>query len=378
MNAPEKTVRTPLTVIGPLPPPFHGVAVSTSLIVSSPTLNEAFAVRHLDTSDRRAVDTIGRWDVQNVGLGLRHALRLAQMLAAGRRGVVYLPLSQNSGGFLRDSLLIWVAAAARCRVAGHLRGSEFRSAFYGTRGRIMRWWVRTTLARLTSVAVLAPSLRSVFDSLLPAERVAVVPNGTPAMPAPNGTRDPNRVLFFSNLRRRKGLVEAVDAALTVVRDHPQARFLFVGETEEPALLDELHERVAPAAGRIEFRESIAGDEKPHLLAAAGILLFPPNEPEGHPRVVLEAMSAGMAIVTTAQGAIPETVRDGIDGFVLPSSDPALLAASVSRLLDDHDLQARMGAAARLRYETTYTIEATDRRLADWLRDVAYGRTDFDG
>src|SRR5690349_8183564 len=114
MNKPDKAGSTPLTVIGPLPPPFHGVAVSTSLIVSSPTVNEAFDVRHLDTSDRRAVQTIGRWDMKNVGLGLRHAVRLARMLATGRRGVVYLPLSQNSGGFLRDSLLIWVAAAARC------------------------------------------------------------------------------------------------------------------------------------------------------------------------------------------------------------------------------------------------------------------------
>src|SRR3954471_18826401 len=133
--------RPPLVVVGPLPPPVHGVAISTALILESPRVNDAFDVRHLDTSDSREAATIGRWDTRNVRLGLTHGVQLAFMIARRRRGVVYFPLSQNSGGFLRDSLLIWVATIARWRVATHLRGSEFRSHFYASQGPLLRWWI---------------------------------------------------------------------------------------------------------------------------------------------------------------------------------------------------------------------------------------------
>jgi glycosyltransferase involved in cell wall biosynthesis len=371
MSFAANVARPQLVVVGPLPPPIHGVAVSTGLILSSPTIVAEFDVRHLDTSDRRSSDTIARWDIQNVALGLAQAVRLFAMLFGRRRGVVYLPLSQSSGGFMRDSLFIWAAKLARWNVATHLRGSEFRSHFYDQSDMLLRWWIRVTLRRVTSVAVLGESLRDVFASLVPADRVTVVPNGTPAIAGLNGHRDRSRVVFFSNLRRRKGLVQAVEAALIVVGRCPDAHFEFVGDTDDPELLREVRARAEASGDRIVFRPAIDDDEaKARLLGSAGILLFPPSEPEGHPRVILEAMSAGMAIVTTAQGAIPETVRDGVDGFVLARSDPQLLSASVSRLLDDRDLQARMGDSARERYASTYTLEAADRRLADWLRHAA--------
>jgi glycosyltransferase involved in cell wall biosynthesis len=359
----------PLVVIGPLPPPFHGVTISTALILRSDAIRSAFAVRHLDTSDRRAVSSIGRWDTRNVSLGLTHAAKLAAMLARRRKGIVYLPVSQNAGGFLRDSLFIHAASIAGWRVVIHLRGSEFRSDFYDTSGRVLRWWVRRTLARVASIAVLGESLRTAFDGLVPAERIAVVPNGTPDLPAVSATRDPAHILFLSNLRERKGVVEAVEAALLVTETHSRARFTFAGEIEEPVLIESLARRAAHSSGRIAFVPPVDRTEKAELLMSAGVLLFPPRLPEGHPRVVLEALAAGLPLVTTARGAIPETVRDGIEGFVLRDPDPAALAERVRMLLDDPELHARMSAAARARFLEQYTEAQADRRLVAWLRSV---------
>ena len=361
--------RPQLVIVGPLPPPTHGVTVSTSLLLASAAVRGGFEVQHLDTSDHRSHETIGRWDARNMALGLTHTLRAVRMLARRRGGVVYLPLSQNSGGFFRDSLLVWVSSAAGWRVAAHLRGSEFQSHFYARRGPMLRFWIRATLRRVDSIGVLGESLRDVFTGLVPPERLAVVPNGTPDVKLPRQFRDHRRVLFLSNLRRRKGVIEAIEAALAVVRDNPEATFTFVGNTDDPSLVNELRTRAKPAGGRIEILPAVEGDEKARLLAGAGILLFPPRLPEGHPRVVLEAMAAGMAIVTTAQGAIPETVRDGIDGFVLPSAEPSGIASCLSRLLADPDLQMRMGASARKRYEDEYTLDAADRRFVEWLTEL---------
>lgn len=357
-----------LIVIGPLPPPYHGVTVSTSLVLANPFLHEHFDVVHLDTSDTRHAGTIGRWDVPNVVLGLRAAARLAGLLATRRRGVVYLPLSQNAPAFLRDSLFIHLAAVGRWRIATHLRGGEF-DRVYREQSRLLRRWMRFTLARVDSMAVMGESLRTLFAAFLPTDRVAVVPNGTPEIARDGVERERGLVLFLSNMRRRKGIFEAFEAAAVVLARNPNARFVFAGTIEAQDVRDEVARRVDAAGGRLEVLPSVSGDDKRRLLLQADIVLFPPILPEGHPRVILEALAVGVPTVTTAQGTIAETVRDGVDGFVLPEAEPEALAERVLRLLEDDALRARMSASAYERYRERYTQEVADRRLTEWLAGV---------
>jgi len=364
--------RSRLIVIGPVPPPHHGVTVSTSLVLASQILRESFEVGHVDTSDHRSGANIGSWDVTNVRLALKSILGLMRRLR-GEAGVVYLPLSQSTPGMLRDSIFVFVASIRGWKVAAHLRGSEFQD-YYRRAHPIMRRCIRATLARVDSVAVMGESLKVLFEGLVSAERIAVVANGTPEFePRSPIERDPEHVLFLSNLRRRKGVIEAVNTALLVLASRPSARFTFAGSWESPELELTLRQRAGTASGRIEFHESVSGAEKDQLLGSAAVLLFPPVEPEGHPRVVLEALAAGVPVVTTDRGAIRETVCDGEAGFVLDEPDPHALAACVLRLLNDESLRVRQSSKARDRYISHFTLEIADRRLAAWLGSVAEGR-----
>jgi glycosyltransferase involved in cell wall biosynthesis len=226
--------------------------------------------------------------------------------------------------------------------------------------------MRLTLRRVDSVGVMGSSLRWVFDGLVPPERIVVVANGTPE-PASNGiVRDPEHVLFLSNLRQRKGVSQAVDAALLVLDRRPSARFTFAGEWESEELERELRARAARASGSIVFKPPVQGAEKDKLLASSSVLLFPPAEPEGHPRVVLEALAAGVPVVTTDRGAIRETVVNGETGYVLPEPEPRVLADRVLELLGDPELHQRMRASARTRHSHYFTQEIADRNLNSWL------------
>jgi glycosyltransferase involved in cell wall biosynthesis len=353
-----------LIVVGPLPPPVHGVTVSTSLVLRNPLLCERFRVEHLDTSDHRSAANIGRWDLRNVGGALSALARLAAA-TRGEKGIVYLPLSQSTAGFLRDSLLVLVAGAMRWRVAAHLRGSELRQLYAGSRPLVRRW-MRFTLGRLDSFAVMGESLRSVVAGLVPADRVAVVPNGTPEPRVDGVTIDPYHVLFLSNLRRRKGIVEAVRTALLVLERVPRARFTFAGAWESADVEREVRSLASAANGQVTFLGRVEGEEKEQLLASAAVLLFPPVEPEGHPRVVLEALAAGVPVVATDRGAIQETVLDGEAGFVLAEPRPEDLERRVTQLLLDRPLQRRQSRAARSRYLSLFSQERADARLAEWL------------
>ena len=361
--------RPPLIVVGPVPPPLHGVTVSTTLVLGNATLRERFDVRHLDTSDHRSGGNIARWDVMNVVLALSAAGRLALMLRSGPRGIVYLPLSQGTAGLLRDSLLVWIATLRGWAVAGHLRGGEFHLFFAGLPRPLARIF-RATLRQVASIGAMGASLRPIFDGLVDPDRVAVVPNGTPDPGPPNGVRDGNVVLYLSNLRRRKGVVEAMQAATIVLEQRPAARFVFAGPWEDEALRRRLEAMAAPYGDRVRFPGKVDAAGKNELLASAGVLLFPPVEPEGHPRVVLEGIAAGLPVVATDRGAIAETVVDGECGFVLDRPDPPRLAARIVELLDDPQLRERMGAAARERFVDEFSQQRADEKLADWLAGVA--------
>jgi glycosyltransferase involved in cell wall biosynthesis len=357
-----------LLVVGPLPPPYHGVTVSTSLVLANPYLLERFAVEHLDTSDPREIGNIGKWELTNILLGLRALTSLVSRLR-GRQGILYLPLSQNAPAFLRDSLFIHTAALLGWKVAVHLRGSDFRT-FYSESGVVLQHWIRMTLRRVQGVAVVGESLRWVFEGLVPPERISVVPNGTPDPRHDEVARDPEHVLFLSHLRRRKGVAQAVEAALLVLEARPTARFTFAGTWESPDLERELRRWCEQSDGRIEFRRAVHGSAKAALLGSAGIFLFPPVEPEGHPRVVLEAMAWGIPVVTTDRGAIKETVVDGRCGFVLDDPEPRLLADRVLVLLDNDALRADFGQAARRIYLDRFTQGRADAKLTDWLLSMA--------
>ena len=359
-----------MVVVGPLPPPIHGVAVSTSLILENEKVNERFDVVHFDSSDHRTRETLGKWDLMNVYLAIKHSVLLLRDLGSPK-GVVYLAVSGGLPGFLRDSLLIHVARLRGWKVAGHFRNGDFH-LLLRRQPRLVRWWIRTTLDRMDAAGVLGEGIKDDYSEFLPLERMTVVPNGTPdKFPgARERTSDIPRVLFLSNLRRRKGVVETVQAATLCLSRGSRATFTFAGDFEDEALEGELRRLADPYADRIEFLPPVTGSAKDDLYRSADVFVFPPVEPEGHPRVVLEAMAAGLPVVSTARGAIPETIVDGIGGIVLDHPHPELLASSVSGLIDDEDLRTKMGAAARERFLEMFTEEQAGRRLAGWLDSVA--------
>lgn len=365
---PNEPQKRRLLVVGPLPPPLHGVTISTSLVLENTLLAHEFEVVHVDTSDHRAGDNTGRWDWTNVSSGLGSLVRLVvAMRRTAAPGVLYLPLSQNRAAFLRDSLLVLVGAAFRWRVAVHLRGSDFAD-LYRSLGPLGRAWVRFTMNHVTSCAVMGRSLRHVFGGLLPADRIAVVPNGTPD---PAHRADPetsSTILCLTNLRPRKGIEPAIEAARLVLGEMPEVRFRFAGAWENEAFRQSMLE-LSGNDPRIEFLPVVEGAEKDELIASAAVMLFCPVQPEGHPRVVLEALAAGVPLVTTDQGAIRETVENGESGFVLAEADPQEIAARVLLLMRQPRLRRDVGTRARERYETCFTQQKADETITGWLAAV---------
>jgi glycosyltransferase involved in cell wall biosynthesis len=131
----------------------------------------------------------------------------------------------------------------------------------------------------------------------------------------------------------------------------------------PAAYRELLLREVDAlAGRASLHGRILHRDIGAHYARAGVFVFPSlwHEPFGIP--VIEAMAAGLPVVATRGGALPEIVIDGKTGFLVDRGDPGGLSAAIAKLLANPDLRAKMGAAGRERVRNLFTWERCVSRL----------------
>jgi glycosyltransferase involved in cell wall biosynthesis len=112
--------------------------------------------------------------------------------------------------------------------------------------------------------------------------------------------------------------------------------------------------------RVEFRQLPLGEPAADQIAAFDLFVLP-SRLEGLPVTVMEAMLAGLAIVSTEVGSIREQITDGESGLIVPREDPPALAAAIAELLADPERRAEMGRRNREKAEQMFTIDATVHR-----------------
>jgi len=366
-------------VIGPTPPPYHGGSVATEYVLNS-SLRDGFELIHLDTSDRRGLENAGRFDLTNVALAFVHGARFVRLLLARRPDVVYIPVAQNRLGFWRDFLFFLPSRLLGKRIVVHVHGGHF-GEFYARTDPLTRWLVRWSLRGVRRAIVLGERLRPILDGLVPPDRIAVVPNGVAdehgGVPpeAIGAGRSGRRVVYLGTLTRTKGFGVVLEAAGRLLEELPDVEYVLAGELHD----GEARSIAAPYRteryrDRITFPGVVAGREKAELLRGADVFVFPSFYPyEGHPYVILEAMAAGLPVVTTAHGAIPEMVTDGKNGYLVPQRDPDALAGRIRELLEDDGLRTRMAAASRRRYLESFTVERWAERMAAVFRAAVDAR-----
>jgi glycosyltransferase involved in cell wall biosynthesis len=351
--------RPSLLLIGPTPPPFHGVAVAVQSLLHS-CIIEQFRVSHLDLADRRGIQHVNKPDLHDVALFLQQWLRLLTILFRTCPTVTYLVLSQSTIGFLRDSLLIWPAYLRGSQIVLHLHGGDIRDWFLG-RSWLMKAYVRAVLGLATRVIVLGDSLKSQFDGLVDKRRIAVVPNGIEWKDSGSPARTPSistryRILHLSTLSHLKGAMVLIETIPLVVSRRLDVEFVFAGpwsHTEDKQWADQF--LAQQSIGQyIRFTGQVEGDQKRALFESSDIFVFPGVQQEGQPLVVIEAMAAGLPVIFTDRGCLRDTVINGETGLEVPINDPLRLADRILWLLDHPDNMKVMGMRARQRYESLYT------------------------
>ncbi|HEX7082169.1 MAG TPA: glycosyltransferase family 4 protein [Gammaproteobacteria bacterium] len=169
----------------------------------------------------------------------------------------------------------------------------------------------------------------------------------------------------ANWRPRKGIEVLVDA-VDRLPDSVDLHLLLVGQLKSEALLQRI--RSSRRAARIH----VLGhrDDAPEVAAGCDVAVLPSLRREGLPKSIIEAMACGVAPVVTSVGGNVELVEHEASGLVVPPSDADALADALTRLYRDRELRRRLGAAARERIRTRFTIGRTIAETARLYRELA--------
>lgn len=120
--------------------------------------------------------------------------------------------------------------------------------------------------------------------------------------------------------------------------------------------------------RCDFVGKVPRKEVPAWLAQAAVAVVPSRE-EAFGLVNVESLAVGTPVVASRVGGIPEIVRDGQEGFLVPPEDPAALSRAIYRLLENPEFRRRISANARRRFLEQFEPGQVIKRQADWLESL---------
>ncbi len=278
---------------------------------------------------------------------VRHARRVVNR---GGFSVVVVKTAHDWKTLARDLTLLRALKARARTIIVQFHGSQ-SPRLVAPGSMLIKAATARLLAMADGVLVLSREEQAEWQAFSPESRVFVVRNPRPA-PATATIRDDEprsrngepTILSVSRLMAGKGLFELVRALPLVRREHP-CRLVLAGDGPEATRIRVLAADL-DVSDYLDLPGYVDGEELAGLYGSADVFALPTYLSEGFPTVILEAMAAGLPIVTTRSRGPADHLVEGENALFVPPRDSVALAASLTRLLEEEELRRSMGHANR--------------------------------
>jgi len=361
-------------LVGPLPSPplLGGVEVGVDMLLKT------------DLAKRSGMRLFNNWRVesatrsmwQRLAYQLTACVRFAVAVLRSRCPVVHVKTSSGIN-FYQNGLYALIARLLGRRVLLQIHSGGFPD-FYQSASKLQRAVIRGILKLPQRLLALSPWWADHFAAFVSRETIGIVPNVTHTAlyrsAQPNRERfgiPPDRlVVFFMGTRDRrseaaKGLFELLEAMKELRQRYPQLLLVVAGSGSHRA---EIEQALGPEGEHWLGVGVVTAEVKPVLYRSVDLFVLP-SYYENMPNTLIEAMAAGVPSVATAVGAIPDMIRDGETGFIVPPHDAKALAARLAALISDPELRLAVAAAAAEAAAATYDLPVLEDALAEEYRSL---------
>lgn len=354
-------------VLAPSRHAISGVSTHANLLLAS-ALGREFALIHFQVGSEGRSETpaVRAWRL------LWSPIALALRILLAGAAVVHINTSLNRRAWWRDLAYLIAARLCGARVVYQVHGGDLPRRFAAR--HLPAPLLRKALRLPDAVVVLASGELAAYREFVPGQRILAMPNGIDfdacraRRARPPRRRDaPFQLLYVGRLARGKGLAETFEALALARRGGVSAELTVAGSGSEEAPLRKLAMQLG-IADAVRFVGPVFAEAKRALFESAEALLLPSHS-EGLPYTLLEAMAAGLPVIATPVGAIPDVVDEGVHGLLVPVGDTAAIAAAIAKIAARPALVAAMGIAARRRIARRYTVARLAQDFAQLYRGL---------
>lgn len=366
-----------ILICGMKPPPFLGPAVVYQTLLDS-AFKDKFDVAFINMLFARQLDKFGRpsWDKFLHLIGL--FFTMSYCLIFKRPDYILYGISFDKNPFLKDCVFICLARVFKIDVVLHDMGHYLPSLYYNP-NFILKQLVKWLIAHTTSIIVLGEVVKKEYSQFLDVTRIFAVHFG---IKPSSGKRIKNNhsdsksqnniihIMYLSFLIPNKGLFTALESIPRVVKEMKNIKFTFAGKWGSATIREEsfAYAKKERIDSFVEFLGAVNEEEKRELYAQSDIFIFPTHR-DVFGIVNLEAMEAGLPIIASSEGAIPEIIEDGINGFLIPKANSRALAEKILYLAKNSELREKIRINNKKKFYEHYTDTQYALRMMDAFENI---------
>ena len=288
-----------------------------------------------------------------------------------RSETVYIHLGSNASLY-RESVFIRLAKIFGKKVFTHFHAGDIGN-YYPFQNKFGRKFIRQAIRSSDKIIAVSEESAGQLRNITGANNIFVIPNAidtsafkfSERSTGEHRTNQTVRLLFVGAIGKLKGEKDLIQA-LAMLRDRYsdlKVSFLGCGAESLKSYCEQLK-----VYHLIEFLGAVSMTERIGFFRQADIFVLP-TYAEAMPMAIIEAMAAGLPVISTTVGGIPEMIENGVDGLLFAPGDVNALADKISFLLDHQNIRTEIGEKARRKARARMDFEQYADKLRFYLNDL---------
>lgn len=282
----------------------------------------------------------------------------------------------SRASFWRKSVFVLLCKAARKPVVIHIHSGEFIHFYYNESGEIAKWYISMILNHAETIIVLTEGWKKRLSNITRNSRIVAIPN--PIIASTNdeqaAKRTSSTLLYLGRITHKKGVFDLLDVIAELRAEFVKLVLICAGEGDISAAKEKAAQ--LGIENHVQFTGWVDEDRKDQLINLATVMVLP-SYAEGLPMSVLEAMAAGLPVVATDVGGIPDVITSGDNGLLVTPGDKSQLREALRHILRDESFRQRISDNARQTFLNEFRAETIFRQVSSIYEQLLNFDADFD-
>ena len=303
------------------------------------------------------------------------AINLFKKTRYNHYNVIHINPSLDAKSVLRDGLFMLIINMGKPnKTLVFFHGWDERTAKFILNSRILCFLMRATFGKARKILVLAGKFAEQLTDMGVDENRLILFSTLFDGSIFDGVKKQGNeneiiLLFMSRFVAAKGMFELLDAFYKIQMHHPAVTLHLAGDGPERAAVEKKISELG-LIGKVKLLGYMRGKEKAQALLNADIFVLPTYYREGCPISLLEAMAAGLPVITTAVAGIPDIVTDEKNGILLTSHTPDAIEHGIEKMLENESTRKKIGELNRKTAWENYESRAVTSKIEQIYRQVA--------